>query len=109
MTRRAIMCLVAMGATLVLSSGLALAINAIQCKEWTDCQGTKAADLMKGSAGSDRMYGKGRSDTLRGFGNTTDTEEELHGQGGSLWRSRQRCTCRRRQRKPLRRCVPVRS
>lgn len=75
-----------MGAMLVLATGVALAINTIQCKSTqlsTPCNGTKARDLMKGSAGSDDMRGKGRGDILKGFGNTPSWEELLYGQGGN--------------------------
>ncbi len=84
MRRKAILLLAAMGAALVLSSGVALAaINTINCKANKPCYGTKARDLMKGSAGSDWMMGKGRADTLKGFGNSADDEELLYGQGGN--------------------------
>lgn len=84
MRGRAALFLATMGAALVFSGGVAVALNTVQCKAWTtDCFGTGAPDLMKGSTGSDWMYGKGRNDTLRGFGNTSDNEEELHGQGGN--------------------------
>ena len=84
MRSRTILLLVAMGAALVLSSGVALAINTIQCKaSQLQCAGTKARDLMKGSAGSDFMYGKARGDTLKGFGNDHSGDEYLFGQGGN--------------------------
>ncbi len=74
-----------MVAALMISGGAALAVNTIQCKAndlkandlSKPCSGTRAADLMKGSAaGSDWMIGKGG-------GNTAGWEEILSGQGGN--------------------------
>ena len=70
--RRTGLLLASMALTVLLASGVALAINTIQCKTNKSCYGTRASDLMKGSAGSDWMYGKGGADTLKGFGNTPD-------------------------------------
>jgi Ca2+-binding RTX toxin-like protein len=53
----------------LLSSGVALALNAINCEgSGIKCVGTDRPDLMKGTRGLDAMYGRDKGDTLKGFG-----------------------------------------
>ena len=70
MGRRSILLLVAMGAALVLSSGLALALNTIRCEQPENlyCQGTGGDDRMLGTDGWGSMVAGGGDDVLRGFG-----------------------------------------
>jgi hypothetical protein len=68
-----------MALAVLLASGVALAINTIQCRTNRNCYGIRASDLMKGSEGTVWMYGKGGADILKGFGNTPDWEEGLNG------------------------------
>jgi Ca2+-binding RTX toxin-like protein len=77
MRRRAILLLVAMGAVLVLSSGVALALNTIRCQLPEDyyCYGTSGDDRMLGNDDGQYMAGYGGSDVLRGF----EGEDVLHG------------------------------
>lgn len=78
MKRRAILLLVVIGAALVLSSGVALAVTR-QCKTDVPCYGTKERDKLLGTAGSNFMYGKAANDTLKGF----DSWDGLYGQKGN--------------------------
>jgi Ca2+-binding RTX toxin-like protein len=65
--------------TVLLSSGVALALNTINCEgSGIRCVGTNRPDLMKGTAGLDAMYGREKGDTLKGFGK----EDALLGQEG---------------------------
>lgn len=66
-------------AAVVLSCGVALALNAIQCKTNQTCRGTDGRDLMKGTAGRNDMFARGGGDTLKGFGG----EDGLLGQKGN--------------------------
>jgi hypothetical protein len=70
MRRRAILLLVAMGAVLVLSSGVALALNTIRCQLPEDyyCYGTRGDDRMLGNDDGQDMVGYGGSDVLKGYG-----------------------------------------
>jgi hypothetical protein len=74
-----------MALTVLISSGVALALNTIQCKTDTPrdlndtCYGTAKRDLMKGTDGPNDMYGKGAADVLKGFRHT----DWLFGQGGN--------------------------
>lgn len=80
MRRRAALLLTAIAAALVLSSGVALAINTIRCE--TDdfyCRGTEERDLMKGTDGDNYMYARAGGDTLRGFAG----DDLLNGQAGN--------------------------
>lgn len=78
MRRRAILLLITMAATLVLASGVALALNTINCESNETCRGTARADLMKGTDGFNEMYGRDGNDTLKGFGRS----DALFGQVG---------------------------
>ncbi len=54
---------------LALSSGVALALNAISCEgSGIKCVGTNKADLIKGTNGLDLIYAHDKADTLKGFG-----------------------------------------
>ena len=81
--RRAVLLLAMMTVALLVASGVALAINTIQCKTTTSvstvCYGTKRADLMKGTDRYNEMYGRGAADTLKGFG----SGDNLDGGGGN--------------------------
>jgi Ca2+-binding RTX toxin-like protein len=57
-----------MGTALLLSSGVALALNVINCESEEPCRGTDRDDLMKGTDGFNYMLGRGDDDTLKGFG-----------------------------------------
>ena len=57
--RRAILLLAVMTATLVVASGVALAVTKI---------GTDGPDILRGTKGADNLLGKGGSDTLTGLG-----------------------------------------
>jgi hypothetical protein len=69
----------------LLASGVALAMNTIQCKTFTyegadeSCYGTPKRDLMNGTAGKNHMFGKGAADILKGFGSA----DLLSGDGGN--------------------------
>jgi serralysin len=78
MRRRAILVLVAMGATLVLSSGVALAATITCQAELGDCFGTKKADTLNGTDTPEHMFGRASGDTLNAFGE----EDWLFGNGG---------------------------
>lgn len=77
MKRRAILLLVAMGAALALSSGLALAVTK-QCKAGVDCHGTKEDDRLLGTASPDNMFGERGDDRLYG----KEESDELYGGKG---------------------------
>jgi Ca2+-binding RTX toxin-like protein len=69
MKRRAILLMTAMALALVLGSGVALALNIVDCEgSGIRCVGTNRADLMKGTNGLDAMYARDKNDTLKGFG-----------------------------------------
>ena len=68
MGRRTIFLLATTALAVLLSSGVALALNTINCKTNQVCTGTERADLMKGTDGSDDMRGRDGNDTLKGFG-----------------------------------------
>ena len=70
--RRAILLLAAMGTALLLSSGVALALNIIRCGSEEPCHGTDRPDLMKGTDGFNFMLGHGNDDALKGFGRSDD-------------------------------------
>ncbi len=60
-----------MALALLLASGVALALNTIQCKpKATSCSGTAGRDLMKGTGGTDFMRGRAGADIVKGFGGT---------------------------------------
>ena len=69
MKRRAILLMATMAAVLIAASGVALALNTINCEgSGIKCVGTDRPDLMKGTRGLDAMYGRDKGDTLKGFG-----------------------------------------
>ena len=53
--RRTIFLLAAVGTALLLSSGVALALNIIKCESEEPCHGTDRPDLMKGTDGFNFM------------------------------------------------------
>jgi Ca2+-binding RTX toxin-like protein len=54
---------------MLLSSGVALALNTINCEgSGIRCVGTDRPDLMKGTSDLDAIYGRDKGDTLKGFG-----------------------------------------
>ena len=67
-----------MGTALLLSSGVALALNIIRCGSEEPCHGTDRPDLMKGTDGFNFMLGHGNDDALKGFGRS----DGLFGQEG---------------------------
>jgi Ca2+-binding RTX toxin-like protein len=67
--RRVILLLALMAATLVVASGVALAVNKI---------GTNGPDTLRGTNGDDNLVGKGGDDNLFGLGGSDDL---LGGQG----------------------------
>jgi Ca2+-binding RTX toxin-like protein len=76
--RRTILLLAATALAVLLSSGVALALNTINCKTNQVCTGTKRADLMKGTNGFNEIHARGNDDTLKGFGSS----DGLFGQVG---------------------------
>ena len=78
---RVILLLMTMGTALVLSSGVALALNTIQCQQpenlW--CVGTDEDDRMLGTDGWGSMLGRGGDDILRAFGG----DDGLNGEEGN--------------------------
>jgi Ca2+-binding RTX toxin-like protein len=67
--RRTIFLLATTALAVLLSSGVALALNTINCEgSGIRCVGTDRPDLMQGTAGIDAMYGRDKGDTLKGFG-----------------------------------------
>jgi hypothetical protein len=62
--RRAIISLMAMGAALMLASGVALAIMTKHCVEGSPCHGTPGKDDIYDSKGSDEIHGHGGYDLL---------------------------------------------
>lgn len=77
--RRTILVLAMTALTVLLTSGVALALNTINCKEGARrCVGTDRPDLMRGTDGFDQMYGRDGDDTLKGF----DKFDVLLGQKG---------------------------
>jgi Ca2+-binding RTX toxin-like protein len=62
--RRAIISLMAMGAALMLASGVALAIMTKHCVEGSPCHGTPGKDDIYDSKGSDEIRGSGGYDLL---------------------------------------------
>lgn len=78
MRRRAILILAAMGAALVLCSGLAFAVTR-ECKpDAAACNGTKEDDRLLGTAGADNMFGERGDDRLYG----KEESDELSGGKG---------------------------
>ncbi len=75
-------------ATLLMASGVALALNVIQCKGgWDACYGTSKSDQMKGTAKVDVLAGRAANDFLYGYGGEDhlfgdDGNDELAGGGG---------------------------
>jgi Ca2+-binding RTX toxin-like protein len=76
--RRTILLLATTALAVLLSSGVALALNTINCKDSGRCVGTDRADLMKGTSGFNEMYGRDNDDTLKAFGRS----DALIGQEG---------------------------
>jgi Ca2+-binding RTX toxin-like protein len=69
MKRRAILLMTTMALALVLGSGVALALNVVNCEgSGIKCVGTNKADLIKGTNGLDAIYARDKNDTLKGFG-----------------------------------------
>jgi Ca2+-binding RTX toxin-like protein len=78
MSRRAILLLTSMLATLVAASGVALAANRIVCQINVPCNGTSQSDALIGTAGGDIIHGLGGTDLLLGVG----AVDSLHGDEG---------------------------
>lgn len=78
--RRAILLILTMAATVVLASGVALAVTK-QCQGGLSfiCSGTKKGDTLLGTNDFDYILGKGGNDTLKGFGSS----DELYGGKGN--------------------------
>ena len=70
--RRVILLLTVMAATLVLASGLALAVNKV---------GTNGPDTLRGTNGDDKLVGKGGNDDIFGLGGS----DNLLGGEGKDW------------------------
>ena len=80
MKLRAILLMTAMTVALVLGSGVALALNVIDCEgSGIKCVGTNRPDLIKGTNGLDAIYARDKNDTLKGFGRS----DALLGQQGN--------------------------
>lgn len=59
----------AMAAVLMMSGGVALALNTIGCEgSGIKCVGTNRPDLIRGTADLDAIYGRDKGDTIKGFG-----------------------------------------
>jgi Ca2+-binding RTX toxin-like protein len=67
-----------MALTVLLVSGVAFALNTIQCKTNKVCYGTPERDLMKGTDGRNDMSGRGAADILKGFRG----QDNLYGDNG---------------------------
>jgi Ca2+-binding RTX toxin-like protein len=78
MMRRGVLLLATMALAILAASGVALALNTINCKTNQVCTGTKRADLMKGTNGFNEIHARGNDDTLKGFGSS----DGLFGQEG---------------------------
>jgi Ca2+-binding RTX toxin-like protein len=83
--RRLVFLLTAMALTLVLASGVALAVNKIGTNGPNTLRGTNKADNLLGKGGNDALYGLGRRDNLLG------------GKGKDCIFRWQRTTCPRRR------------
>jgi Ca2+-binding RTX toxin-like protein len=83
--KRLVLLLTLILASLILSSGLALAAT-ISCQAGPDCVGTRNADTLVGTDGDDRIFGRAGNDEIKAFG-SSDTlpfsSDKLYGQGGS--------------------------
>jgi hypothetical protein len=80
MKLEAVLLLAVMGAALLLSSGVALALNVINCKpDPGECYGTPRPDLMRASNQGNFMAGRDGGDTLKG----SDNIDTLRGQDGN--------------------------
>lgn len=87
MRRRAMVCVAAMAATVLLAGGVALAANVIPCPGGL-CEGTAGDDQMTGTNSTDYLYAKEGNDTLRGLGAFDDLRggpgnDNLNGGGGN--------------------------
>jgi len=86
--RRAIISLMAMGAVLLLASGVALAITKINCIEGQTCHGTAGKDNINDSEGSDEIHAHGGYDLVNSGYRilNSDTAESgddvIYGEGG---------------------------
>lgn len=78
MTRKTLLLLATMAASLVLASGIALAATR-QCKTNVDCRGTNERDKLLGTSGADNMFGRGGNDSLYGF----EESDQLYGGKGN--------------------------
>ena len=85
--RRTVLLMASMALTLLLASGVALAINEIRC-DGGKCNGTPRNDKMLGSLrrdimygfkGDDRLFGRAARDDLYGF----DGSDAIYGQAGN--------------------------
>src|SRR4028118_1898747 len=77
--RRTVVLVSSMAFAVLLSCGVALALNAIACEGGGErCVGTDRPDLMKGTGDIDAIYGRDKGDPLKGFGDT----DALLGQKG---------------------------
>ena len=67
--RRTVLLLASMALAMLVASGVALAINTIQCLGGRDfCEGTNQRDKLLGTDRHDSIDGFGRGDILKGFG-----------------------------------------
>jgi Ca2+-binding RTX toxin-like protein len=67
--RRTTLLLATTALAMLLSSGVALAVNTVNCEPRTErCVGTDRPDLMRGTSSFDNMLGRDGDDTLKGFG-----------------------------------------
>ncbi len=64
--QRVILLLTAMAATLVVASGLALAVNKVATNGPDTLRGTNDADNLVGKGGNDDLFGLGGNDALVG-------------------------------------------
>lgn len=85
--KRIVLLIASMALTLLLASGVALAISEIRCRGG-ECNGTPnndkmigslRRDIMYGFKGDDRLFGRGARDDLYGF----DGRDNIYGQAGN--------------------------
>lgn len=79
--RRVALALATVVLAMVLTSGVALAVNQIKCpnRDGDRCIGTAKMDEMIGSRGDDTIRGRGGADIIEGRGGS----DEMHGERGN--------------------------
>jgi hemolysin type calcium-binding protein len=77
--RRTALLLASMTLAVLLASGVALAMNTIQCEKRSFCEGTNERDRMLGTDEKNFMWARGDADILKGF----DASDILGGEEGN--------------------------